>query len=147
MDIDLEAAAIRAGSTSSQYDLNNDGLVNAADLNHLTGSLVDINGGGVGGAHGTHPGDADLNGAVGASDLSAVLQHLGTAGSGAIWASGNFYNPNDTTVGASDLSTVLQNLGATGGTGALAAVPEPATCVLFGLGALSMVGFARRRSR
>ena len=54
------------------------------------------------------PGDADLNGAVGSSDLSIVLADFGKAGD---WSDGDF--DGNGVVGSSDLSTVLANFGKT----------------------------------
>jgi hypothetical protein len=150
LDIDLEAAAIRASSTASVNDLNHDTLVNSADLSLLVGTLVDINGGGVGGAHGTYFGDATLDAVVGQPDLNAVLQNFGKTGALAIWASGNFYKDpnNDTVVGQPDLNNVLQNFGKTGaGGGQLASVPEPSGLLLLAFGGLAAVGFKKRIRR
>ena len=54
----------------------------------------------------TIPGDADLSGAVGSSDLSVVMSHFGQAG---VWATGDMdYNGF---VGSSDMSIVLSHFG------------------------------------
>ena len=102
-------------------------------------------------------GDADLNGAVGSSDLSIVLSNFGKAG---VWATGDFdYNG---TVGSSDLSIVLANFGQTLpasynvasytnldaaaidmlNAAGIKTVPEPGTLALSGC---RPVGFARLR--
>jgi hypothetical protein len=154
LDIDIVASDIRSGLTYAQAPLanlfNNPNTalpVSQADLDHLVGSLVDINGGGAGGAHGTHYGDANLDAVIGQPDLNAVLQNFGKTGANAIWTNGNYYTAgnNDTVVGQPDLNAVLQNFGKTGGTGQISPVPEPSTIVLFAVGSLATLGLVRRR--
>ncbi len=105
-------------------------------------------------------GDADLNGAVGSSDLSIVLSNFGKAG---VWATGDF-DYNDT-VGSSDLSIVLANFGQTLpatfnvasytnldaaainmlNAAGIKTVPEPGTIALLALGLIGVAAYIRRR--
>jgi hypothetical protein len=94
-DIDLLYKAIKAGSGDSTYDLNFDGAVTTADVDYLVEDILD-----------TYYGDADLNGAVGVSDLSLLAAYYNTA-SGASWANGDF--DGNGAVGVSDLSILAAN--------------------------------------
>ena len=107
-------------------------------------------------------GDADLNGAVGSSDLSIVLSNFGKAG---VWATGDF-DYNDT-VGSSDLSIVLANFGQTLpatfnvasytnldaaainmlNAAGIKTVPEPGTIALLAAGLLGLLAYAWRKRK
>jgi hypothetical protein len=106
-------------------------------------------------------GDADLSGAVGASDLSIVLTNFGLAG---VWSTGDFDYSG--VVGASDLSAVLTNFGQTLPTsldispynldadaiGALTAagitvVPEPGMLVLLTAGLIGLLAYVWRKRK
>jgi hypothetical protein len=88
------------------------------------------------------PGDANEDGKVDINDLTIVLAHYGQ--SGTTWSQGEF--TGDGTVDINDLTIVLahygQSLGATAS--GMAAVPEPSCAILLGVGALVLLGFARR---
>jgi hypothetical protein len=147
LDIDILAGDIRNNTTNiATEDLNGDNVVNSADLDNMVGVRVDINGGGVGGAHGTHYGDLDLSGgSVNGSDLLTLLQHFGNTGAQAIWANGNLYNnPNNTSIGGEDLLLLLQKFGNTGPTPGPSPVPEPSSFALLGLGIASILAIRRR---
>ncbi|WP_428389951.1 hypothetical protein [Mucisphaera sp.] len=119
-DIDLLTAAIRAGSTDSQFDLDGSTAVDAGDLDELIGAIL-----------GTVPGDANLDLNVDLIDLSALASNFNAV---AGWSQGNFNV--DTVVDLIDLSLLATNFGTTG------VVPEPAGAALVGLG---LAGLFRRR--
>ncbi|MEQ9461236.1 MAG: hypothetical protein RIG82_09825 [Phycisphaeraceae bacterium] len=119
-DIDLLTAAIRAGSTDTDFDLDGQNGVDAGDLDEMIATVL-----------GTVPGDANLDGNVDLIDLSALATNFNLV---AGWAGGN--SNIDTVVDLIDLSLLATNFGTT------AAVPEPALAGILGLGAL---GLTRRR--
>ena len=91
---------------------------------------LDSNGGGVENP-GIEPGDANGDGRVDINDLTIVLTNFGRTGM--TWSRGDFLG--DGTVDINDLTIVLANFGRTAGAGP-AAVPEPASLVLLGIGAI-----------
>ncbi len=143
-DIDILATDIRNGATFATKpldDVNGDHVVNNTDFLHEIGSLVDINGGGIGGAHGTHQGDANLDGAVNGSDFGILASHFGqTSG----WAGGDF--DGNGVVNGSDFGILASHFGQTGASGQLSTVPEPTTLVLGGLGVLGLLAVRRKVS-
>jgi hypothetical protein len=90
------------------------------------------------------PGDANADGTVDLSDLSAVLSHFG--GTNANWTAGNF--DGSSTIDLTDLADVLNNFGMSSPSGAVgsassSAAPEPASLLVLALGAFCL---SRRRS-
>jgi len=83
-------------------------------------------------------GDANLDGAVGIADLSAVADNYGLE-EGATWERGDFND--DGVVGIADLSAVADHYGEGEGESA-ASVPEPATVLLLAAGVAALL---RRR--
>jgi autotransporter-associated beta strand protein len=104
---------------------------------------------------GTRMGDATLDGVVGDDDMGIVNAMYGLA-SGADWSMGDFdydgdVDDNDVTFVSAlyDPGAPVFGLQASAGTGAIAAVPEPASWLLAALGAAlaAAVGIARKGTR
>jgi hypothetical protein len=87
------------------------------------------------------PGDASLDGAVNGADLNTVLSNYNQTGM--TWVQGDFNY--DGTVNGADLNMVLSNYNQHVGVGA--AVPEPSTLALLGIGVSGLFTFAWRRRR
>jgi hypothetical protein len=90
------------------------------------------------------PGDANLDGKVDINDLTIVLSNFGQT-VGMSWATGDFNG--DGRVDVNDLTIVLANFGQALGAsaGRMAAVPEPSSLLLVGLGIAALVAGVRRR--
>ncbi|MCA9167731.1 MAG: PQQ-dependent sugar dehydrogenase [Planctomycetales bacterium] len=132
-DINELAAAIRSGSTASQYDLNHDGKVNIDDHRSWVHDL-----------RGTWLGDTNLDGEFNESDFLGPLQsgqyEDNIVGNGR-WEYGDWNGDGE--FNSSDLVTVLTEGGyRVGPRQAVAAVPEPTSYVLFALGSIAI---CRRR--
>ncbi|WP_428386645.1 PEP-CTERM sorting domain-containing protein [Mucisphaera sp.] len=111
-DVDLLAAAILAGSSDSQFDLDGSSSLSNADLAFW---IVDL--------FGSALGDSNLDGAVDLIDLSALASNFGGPGT---YGQGDFNA--DGTVDLIDLSTLASNFGFSN------SIPEPASLILLGLG-------------
>ncbi|MHC5112596.1 MAG: lamin tail domain-containing protein, partial [Planctomycetota bacterium] len=91
-DINILFGAISEGNMASQYDLNNSGTVDQADVEFLVENII-----------GTFMGDANLDGKVDAMDLNQVginWQRMDGAG----WSNGDF--TGDGAVSAQDLNLI-----------------------------------------
>ena len=117
-DADLLTATLVGGSDQPQYDVDGNGLVQQADLDLLNTLLM---------------GDLDGDGFVGLTDLNLVLGNWNQS----VTPGADADPSGDGFVGIEDLNAVLGawNLG-TPPPAAGAAVPEPASLALLGLGAL-----------
>jgi hypothetical protein len=125
-DIDL----LCANMGDSAYDVDGDGDADTDDLIALVETYVELSNGLVG----TKAGDFNLDGNVNGTDLSIMSANYGQDVG---WRMGNA-NCDDT-VNGTDLSILSANYGFV----ATAAVPEPMTLMLMGIGAAAIV---RRRA-
>ena len=93
---------------------------------------------------GTWLGDADLDGQFNSSDLVTVFTAgKYESGDAAVWAEGDWNG--DSTFGSGDLVVAFTDGGYEAGSrAAIAAVPEPSSCILFGLGMLLVLKRRRR---
>jgi hypothetical protein len=133
LDIDALTAASASGENQSQYDLNNDGLVNVADVNAwITGGDV----------YNSYSGDANLDREFNSGDLVTLfVAGKYETGNPAVWTEGDFNG--DGIFNTGDFVTALSGGGyEVGPRTAVAAVPEPASATLLLLGLLM---FVRRR--
>ena len=137
-DLDLQAAEGIAGG-DLKYDLNEDGVVNAADRRLWTNDLKN-----------TWMGDSDLSGQFDSSDLVTVFAAAKyETAQAATWGQGDWNG--DGKFDSGDLVEAFSNAGyeageRPGGPNAAAVVPEPSSLVLTLLSIFGLVGFARRRN-
>ncbi|MCA9172093.1 MAG: PEP-CTERM sorting domain-containing protein, partial [Planctomycetales bacterium] len=132
-DIDALSAAVRAGSTDAKYDVSNNGSVGDDDRTVWVEQLKK-----------TYLGDSNLDGEFNSSDLVKIFSAgKYEADVSAGWEEGDW--TGDDRFNSSDFVAALTAGGyELGPRAAVAAVPEPTSCLLalVGLGALGM--FARR---
>ncbi len=129
-DIDTLTQAIIDGSAESMFDLNDDGIVDQEDRRVWIEDLKS-----------TFFGDANLDGQVNSTDLNALALNWRSTDVNS-WAFGDFNG--DRTVNAADLNDLALNWqsGGAAASGA-AAVPEPTGILLFGL---ALLGLCVRRN-
>ena len=134
-DIDLLSAAIRNGEMGAEYDLNNDGNVDAGDRSEWIEVLTN-----------THFGDSNFDGEFSSSDFVSVF---GAAkyetGIEAGWSEGDWNG--DGTFDSSDFVAAFSGAGYEMGPreGGLQTVPEPSSLGLILLGVCGLSCVARRK--
>ena len=141
-DIDAQAVAMQTPDQNlGTFDENSDGTVNDAD--RMIWIKTHANGG-----KGTWVGDANLNGLFNSSDFVTVFlagkyENQEAAG----WEEGDW--DGDLQFASSDFVAAFLDGGYEAGElpqAAVAAVPEPSSCVLLALGLLSLIARCRRQS-
>ncbi|MEE9212763.1 MAG: PEP-CTERM sorting domain-containing protein, partial [Phycisphaeraceae bacterium] len=128
-DIDLLFAEVAAGTHDPFFELTSDAFVDQADVDELVLNIL-----------GSLFGDANLDLAVSFADFTALQNNFGLAGG---WANANFNG--DALITFSDFSILQNNFGQSG-TGAPTSVPEPATIMLMALGSVGLLARRRRSS-
>ncbi len=131
-DIDMLTTQVAGMMNPAEYDLNGDSVVDAQDINVWVKDLFH-----------SWIGDANLDGEFNSGDLVAVLA-TGTyeADVDSVWTSGDFNG--DARTNSSDLVAALADGGyELGPRAAVAAVPEPASCVLMIIGLLALARYRR----
>jgi hypothetical protein len=131
-DIDDLTTQSAGGAHPAAYDLNDDALVNDADVRVWIRDLFN-----------SWVGDADLNGEFNSTDLVAVLAS-GTyeAEVASVWSTGDFNGDGRTNSG--DLVAALADGGYESGPRVAAAVPEPTGVMLWAVGASCALTLRRR---
>jgi len=137
-DVDLMLQEIKAGTHSSEFDLNADQLVDSQDLTLLVTGPENLN---------TYIGDADLDGEFGTSDLVAVFEageYEDDLMMNSTWTTGDWNG--DAEFGTGDLVAAFEDGGFERGPRMAAqAVPEPTMGFLSGA-ILLLLSLRRRRS-
>ena len=134
-DIDMLTAAVLRNETSSEFDLNADNQVNQEDRQEWVKVL-----------RATYFGDSDLDGDFDSSDLIVVFA-AGKYESGdpAMWRDGDW--DGNGLFETSDLVMALKDGGYEQPSNAHAAVPEPNAILIFGFGAIALLGVRMRNGR
>jgi hypothetical protein len=132
-DIDLLTMESASGANNAAFDINSDGAVNAADVTSWAKDLAN-----------TWIGDSNLDGEFSSADFVAVF----TSGKfelaqAAKWSEGDWNG--DGRFDSSDFVAAFTDGGfEQGPRAAVAAVPEPATATLLGLGSIVALSLRRK---
>ena len=135
-DIDLLGAEIRAGTNDSSFDLDNDSLVNDEDRRVWVEDLRN-----------TYFGDANLDLEFSSTDFVDVFQageYEDEIAGNSTWAEGDWNL--DTEFTSSDFVIAFQGGGFELGPRPIAAVPEPASALMFFLWSGCLVAVRRRKN-
>ena len=134
-DINTLAAAVQTGSSDLQFDVNQNGSVDAEDYRHWVTDIKQ-----------TWLGDSTLDGQFDSGDLIEVFgagQYEDGIAGNSTWATGDWNGDGEFDTG--DLIIAFKDGGFEAGQRtAVAAVPEPSLLSLF---ALSLFGICRFRNR
>ena len=123
--------------TSDPLDCNMDGVVDTGDVDCATAeTIADTLD-----AAGVIPGDLNFSGGVDFSDFLILSGNFGDPAAGSVYANGDINLSGG--VDFPDFLTLSSNFGLSA---AAAAVPEPATGLLFGIALVGCGAFRRRRS-
>jgi hypothetical protein len=137
-DIDLLAEAIRGGSTDPKFDLNSSGAADMGDADILIIDLLN-----------TYYGDANLDGEFNSADFVFTFifgEYEDDIDGNSTWGEGDWNMDGD--FNTSDLVFTFSKGGfEEGPRSAVSAVPEPASCVSFLCGIVSLLGFRTLRRR
>jgi hypothetical protein len=137
VDIDQLAAEVRAGTNTARFDLTSDALVNKADQDHWVNVLKK-----------TYYGDANLDGLFNSGDLVSVFtvgEYEDTTAGNSGWADGDWNG--DAEFNSGDFVEAFSAGGYEAGPRpSIAAVPEPSTLAIFGIGA-ALLAIRRIRRR
>jgi hypothetical protein len=135
IDVDWLSAEVRSGAHLAAFDLNGDGQVDDADRTVWVEQLKH-----------TYLGDANLDGRFDSSDLVQALaagEYEDSVAGNSLWATGDW--TGDLEFDTGDLIAAMQAGGYDlGPRPAVAAVPEPATMLLW-CGAISLAVWKKRR--
>jgi hypothetical protein len=116
-DIDALGAAIRAGSSDAQFDLDGNGAVDSADYGYWVTNIM-----------GTVIGDANLDGRTDVSDFNIWNANKFTNSTG--WCTGDFNGDGQTDVSDFNLWNSNKFTSAAASSAVPAAVPEPTGQIL-----------------
>jgi hypothetical protein len=134
-DVNLLLAGVRAGTHQDSLDVNQDMMVDTQDIADYLAETFN-----------SYIGDANLDGEFSTTDLVAVFtvgQYEDATPLNSQWQSGDWNGDGDFSTG--DLVFAFQEGGFEAGPRTAVAVPEPASSILWGIAALTVLTPRRRR--